>query len=277
TADRPGEDLPPRPRGRTRVAAVATVGWAVLWLVVPLVVLVLWSVRPAGPGSWTLAGYRALTHEVNGMSPMASGGLSLLTATVAAALAFLIGLNFAVVVTRLRGPARALGELTAALPLGVSAVTLGFGYYLALAHWPARVANSWIVIAVVQALVVVPIVIRVAVPALESVPIGLTGAARSLGAGPVRVFGTVELPVVRRSLGAAAGFAFILSLGEFGATSFLVRPDTTTLPVMIGTALSRPGEANFAVAMACSVVLVAATAVAVAVVEAVRPNAGALL
>ncbi|MFT3900613.1 MAG: iron ABC transporter permease [Gordonia sp. (in: high G+C Gram-positive bacteria)] len=276
-ADKPGDELPPRPRGWTRVAMALTIAWTAVWLVFPLAVLVLWSVRPAGPGSWTLAGYRALGHEVNGITPLSSWVLSLGTATVAAILAFLIGLNVAVVVTRLRGPARAAGELITTIPLGVSAVTLGFGYTLALTHWPPRLATSWIVIAVVQALVVMPIVIRVAIPALEQVPAGLTRAARSLGAGPLRVFATVELPVVSRSLGAAAGFAFILSLGEFGATSFLVRPSTTTLPVMIGTALSLPGEANFATAMACSVVLVVATAIAVAVVEAVRPNAGSLL
>lgn len=46
---------------------------------------------------------------------------------------------------------------------------------------------------------------------------------------------------------------------------------------MIGTALNRPGEASLATAMACSVVLVVVTAIAVAIVEAIRPNAGSLL
>lgn len=41
-------------------------------LVLPLAVLALWSVRPAGPGSWTLAGYRALGAEVNGITPVSS-------------------------------------------------------------------------------------------------------------------------------------------------------------------------------------------------------------
>ncbi|GAB10607.1 putative ABC transporter permease protein [Gordonia araii NBRC 100433] len=276
-ADRPSDEPPPRPRGGSRIAMGLTIAWAVLWLVLPLAVLMLWSVRPAGAGSWTLDGYRALGHEVNGITPLSSAVVSLSTAVLAALLAFLLGLNVAVAVTRLRGPAREAGEVIATIPLGVSAVTLGFGYTLVLAHWPSWLANSSLVIAAVQALVVMPLVIRIAVPALERVPLGLTGAAATLGANPVRVFATVELPVAARSLAAAGGFAFILSLGEFGATSFLARVDTTTLPVMIGTALNRPGEANLATAMACSVVLVIATALAVAVVEAVRPNAGSLL
>ncbi len=275
--DRPSDVPPPRPSGRIRIAVGLTVTWAVLWLAVPLAVLALWSVRPAGPGSWTLAGYRGLGQEVNGITPLSSAVVSLTTAVVAAALAFAVGLNAAVVLTRLRGPLRAVAEVVATVPLGVSAVTLGFGYTLVLAQWPARLSNSWLVIAAVQALVVVPLVIRIAVPALERVPGGLRAAAATLGASPARVFATVELPIVGRSLAAAAGFAFILSLGEFGATSFLARVDTTTLPVMIGTALNRPGEASLATAMACSVVLVAATALTVAVVEALRPDAGELL
>lgn len=211
------------------------------------------------------------------MTPLSSAVVSLTTAIGAASLAFVLGLATAVVVTRLEGPVREVGELIATVPLGVSAVTLGFGYTLVLAQWPAAMANSWLVIAAVQALVVVPLVIRIAVPALERVPTGLTAAAMTLGARPRRIFATVQLPIVGRSLAAAAGFAFILSLGEFGATSFLARVDTTTLPVMIGTALNRPGEASLATAMACSVVLVVATAVAVAIVEAIRPNAGSLL
>ncbi|GED98791.1 ABC transporter permease [Gordonia crocea] len=271
------EQSPIPVRGWTRIAGVLTALWAALWLVVPLVVLALWSVRPAGPGSWTLAGYRALGAEVNGMTPLASAAMSLRTAVVAAVLAVVFGLAAAIVVARLRGPLREVGELIATIPLGVSAVTLGFGYTLVFAGWPSALANSWWVIAAVQALVAVPLVIRIAVPALEQVPAGLTTAAATLGARPLRVFSTVELPLVRRSFAVAAGFAFILSLGEFGATSFLARVDTTTLPVMIGTALNRPGEANLAAAMACSMVLVVVTAVAVGIVEAVRPNAGALL
>ena len=239
--------------------------------------LALWSVRPAGPGSWTLAGYRTLGADVNGITPMSSAILSVTTASTAAVLAFVLGLNLAVVLTRIRGPLRAVADTVATLPLGVSAVTLGFGYMLVLTHWPARLANSWLVIAAVQALVVVPLVLRIAVPALEHVPSGLRAAAATMGASPLRVFATVDLPIAGRSLAAAAGFAFILSLGEFGATSFLARVDTTTLPVMIGSALNRPGEGSLATAMACSMVLVVATAVAVGIVEAVRPDAGSLL
>jgi thiamine transport system permease protein len=80
----------------------------------------------------------------------------------------------------------------------------------------------------------------------------------------------VELPVVWRPVVAAAGFAFTVSLGEFGATSFLARPEQPTLPVVIYQLISRPGEQNFGMALAASVVLGVVTALVIALVERVR-------
>ena len=94
-ADRAGGQ-PPRAGGRGRAAVWLTLAWTGLWLVLPLAVLALWSVRPAGPGSWTLAGYRTLGADVNGITPMSSAILSVTTASTAAVLAFVLGLNLAV-------------------------------------------------------------------------------------------------------------------------------------------------------------------------------------
>ena len=71
----------------------------------------------------------------------------------------------------------------------------------------------------------------------------------------------VDLPYAWRSLVAAAGFAFAVSLGEFGATSFLARDDSPTLPVVIFRLIGRPGAENFGMALAASVVLAAGTGV----------------
>ena len=95
--------------------------------------------------------------------------------------------------------------------------------------------------------------------------------------GPLRVLRTIDLPAIGRSLAAAAGFAFVMALGEFGATSLLARADTTTLPVLIGSALNRPGATQLATAMAASMLLVVATAVAMLAVEVLRPRSGAVL
>nr|WP_040532125.1 iron ABC transporter permease [Gordonia rhizosphera] len=255
----------------------AALVWTLAVLVGPIAVLALRSVRPSADGAWTLDGYRSLTDSVNGVTPLQTLRYSLTTAALAMVIALVVGLLAAVSMYRSRGVWSVAGNVVATIPLGISAVTLGFGYLLVLANLPAQVAASPLVIPSVQALIAIPIVVRIAVPALASIPDRLRQAAATLGAGPLRVFLTVDLPMIGRSLGAAGGFAFVMALGEFGATSFLARADTTTLPVLIGSALNRPGAENLATAMAASMLLVAVTTLAVLAVELVRPRTGALL
>ncbi|MDK8658023.1 iron ABC transporter permease, partial [Actinotignum sanguinis] len=77
----------------------------------------------------------------------------------------------------------------------------------------------------------------------------------TLGAGPGRVWRSIDLPLAARALAVAAGFGLAISLGEYGATSFLATSDSTTLPVLIGQLLGRPGAENYGTAMAGAVVL----------------------
>jgi len=160
------------------------------------------------------------------------------------------------------------------LPLGVSAVTVGFGFLIAL-HRPLGLdidlRTWWGLVPVAQAVVAVPLVVRSLLPVLRAIEPRLRQAAAMLGASPWRVFLAVDLPMVRRALGLAIGFAFAVSLGEFGATSFLVRPDRPTLPIVIYRLIGRPGAENLGMALAASVVLAALTAAVMMLAERWRP------
>jgi thiamine transport system permease protein len=72
---------------------------------------------------------------------------------------------------------------------------------------------------------------------------------------------------VQRAVAAAAGFAFAVSLGEFGATAFLARPDRPTVPVAMFRLLGQPGSSLRGQAMALGVVLTVLTVVCVLVIE----------
>ena len=146
------------------------------------------------------------------------------------------------------------------LPLGVSAVTLGFGFLITLDEPPLDLRDSPLLVPIAQALVALPLVVRTLVPVLAGVDDRQRQAAASLGASPLRASLTVDLPVVWRPLLAAAGFAFAVSLGEFGATSFLARDEHPTLPVVIFRLIGHPGAMNYGMALAASVVLAATTA-----------------
>jgi thiamine transport system permease protein len=159
------------------------------------------------------------------------------------------------------------------VPLGTSAVTVGFGFLIALDRGPLDLRDSILLIPLAHALVAVPFVIRAMVPALRSIDPSLREAAATLGASPARSWAAVDLPIVSRGLAAAAGFAFAVSLGEFGATVFLARADWPTLPIAIYRFLGQPGPSNFGQAMALSTILMVLTVAVVLVIDRWRVGA----
>jgi thiamine transport system permease protein len=119
-------------------------------------------------------------------------------------------------------------------------------------------------------LIALPFVIRSLQPALASIPDRLRQAASSLGASPVRAWFTVDWPIVRRAALAAAVFAFTISLGEFGATSLVSRPEYPTLPVAIYRFLSQPGGMNYGQAMAMATILMLVCGAGILAIEKLR-------
>ena len=245
----------PRPEGRARILVGASVVGTLVALAVPIAVLVARSLQPGS--------YRALFRDdpVVGV-PIASAGNSLLFAMIASVIAVLIGVMASAVITRGQGTLSRWFDLTLMLPLGTSAVTIGFGFIVALDR-PVDLRASFWLVPIAHALVAIPFVVRTTVPTLRSIPPETREAARVLGASPGRVWREVDLPIVSRAALVGAGFAFVVSLGEFGATSFIARPNTATMPVMIFRLLSRPGAGSFAMALALAVALAAMTAVIV--------------
>ncbi|MBV6395221.1 MAG: hypothetical protein HFACDABA_00793 [Anaerolineales bacterium] len=165
------------------------------------------------------------------------------------------------------------------LPLGASAVTLGLGYIITFNkplitdHW--LLITSPFIIPLAHTIIALPFVIRTLQPALASIPERLRHAAATLGASPVRVWQTVDLPILARAVLSAATFAFTVSLGEFGAATLLSRPDFPTLPVAIARFLSQPGGMNYGQAMAMSTILMCVTLAGILWIERLRlPGAG---
>lgn len=270
---------PARPSQLGRTDAVPVIATLLLlgYVAVPILALVAGSLRV--DGGWSVANYVALSTtgdrqalEVSVIDALAN---SLRTAVDATWMALGTGLLVALVVTRRSRSAverRVRGVLDGffMLPLGVSAVTLGFGFLITLDRPPLDLRDSALLVPIAQALVALPLVVRTLVPVLGGIDDRQRQAAASLGAGPLRAMATVDLPVLWKPLLAAAGFAFAVSLGEFGATSFLARPDFPTMPLVIFRLLGHPGAMNYGMALAASVVLAAATGVVMLLVERLR-------
>ena len=206
-----------------------------------------------------------------------AAGNSLRTASVATVLALVLGLLVSLVVSRSprhEPGRRALGLLDALfmLPLGVSAVTVGFGFLITLNRPPLDLRSSLVLVPIAQAIVALPLVVRVLLPVLRAIDPRLREAAAVLGASPGKVLRDVDLAFLGRGLGLAAGFAFATALGEFGATSFLARPDQPTLPVVVFRLIGRPGAENQGMGFAAAVLLAVGCAVVMGLAERMRPQ-----
>jgi thiamine transport system permease protein len=252
------------PRTRAERWAVGlTVGLMLALLVAPLAALVLRALTVAGG----LDNFARLGVNARGsvlfVPPTVAIGNSLLFAALATLFALVLGTLTAALIHRQRG-----GWLDAAfmLPLATSAVTLGLGYLVGLTA--LRAASVLIVIA--HTLVALPFVVRSVLPALRSIPRHLPEAARVLGETPSGVWRRITLPIIGRAATVGATFAFTVSMGEFGASLFIARPDTPTMPVVIFTLLGQPGASNYGQALAMSVILMAVCAIGFFVIERLR-------
>ncbi len=270
---RPAAETARRPRSPREWALVlAILGGTGVIVAGPLLVLVWRSFTVAG--GFGLAAYRALGDSAFVSAPAAVGN-SLAFGLAATLIALGVGLPAAMLVAARRGRLSRWFDTLLMLPLGTSAVTIGFGFLVAL-DWPIDLRASIALVPLAHALVAAPFVFRAAVPVLRSIRGTLRDAAATLGASPGRVWREVDLPIVSRVAAVGAAFAFAVSLGEFGATLFLARPGSPTIPIAIYRFLGRPGVLNVGRATALSVVLMVVTATAVAVVERARPPGSAV-
>lgn len=268
-----------RPVGaRQKMSVVLSLSWAGLLLGVPLAVLVERSLSQRS-GGYSLSAYRSLfeTAPRQGLlfvDPAMALRNSLVTAVMAAAIAVVVGVLAGLVVAYARGFGGRLLDLVLVLPLGTSAVAVGFGLLLALDTKPLDWRFSWWLIPVTHALVGVPFVLRAVVPTLRAIGPDVRSSARLLGASQMRLWHSVDLALAGRAILSAWGFAFAVSLGEFGASIFLVRPDRPTVPVVIYRLLSRPGELAYTQALALSTILMLVIAAVIWTVEQLGSRRG---
>ena len=201
--------------------------------------------------------------------PIAAVWNSVRFALATMALALLLGLLTSLALYRQRQSW--LLDALFMLPLGTSAVTLGLGYLLSMSRPPLALRGTPLLIICGHTLVALPFVVRSLLPALHSIRPTLREAAATLGAPPARVFVEVDLPIIQRALAVGGIFAFTVSMGEFGATSMIARPELPTLPLAIYRFLSLPGAVNYGQALAMSTILMAVCVVGFVAMEQLRP------
>ena len=247
----------------------------VLGLVVVLSPLLALVERAASSGDgYSFTHFRSLFSNERGsyfyLSPVSIVWNSLRFALATTAISLIIGTTVAYFLSRQGRRGGSVLDALFMMPLGVSAVIMGFGFLVAFNRGPLDLRGSWVILVIAHSLVAYPFVIRSLLPVLRGMPVQLREAAAVLGASPVKTFLHVDLPIVSRGLLVGATFAFAVSMGEFGASLLLVRPEFTTMPVAIFRLLSQPGEANLGQALAMSSLLMAVVAVGFVAIERFR-------
>jgi len=264
-----------RPRRRSeRLAIGANTAFLGLLLGAPLLALVLSSILTEnGPAlTYYLQLFQNKAQSMLFVAPVEAMANSLIFALTATLIALTLGGLSAAFLAGPKSRSTPFLDPIFMLPLSTSAVTLGFGFIVALDKPPLNLRTSWFLPAIAHALVAFPFVIRSLLPAWRSIPRHLREAAAVLGAPPWRVWRTVDWPILHRALLVGAVFAFAISMGEFGATSFVARPQAPTLPLAIYRYLSLPGAMNYGQAMAMSCLLMVITAAGFMILEKIRAN-----
>ena len=244
----------------------------IILLVLPVVALLLRSVIMVDDtgGRITLDFYKALfinqRQSMFFVPPITALRNSLLFALATA----LISLTLGVMVTYSKNSGSRkdkLLEVILMLPMGTSAVTMGLGLLITFASGQAPAYLYPMLIPIAHSLIALPFVVRILEPAISAIPVRLKWAASTLGASPRAVWRLIELPLVWHAMTASAVYAFTISLGEFGATSFLSRPEFPTMPVAIFRYLNLPGSLNYGQALAMSVIMLLVCAGGMAVID----------
>ena len=260
---------PPVTPRQIALVALTAIG-LLLFLIAPLAALAGGSLAPGDPFRY----YRELFVNHTGSIFFIPPGLairnSLAFAMLTTVMALTLGAVTAYLLARDRGRLARLLDPIFLLPLGASAVTLGFGYILALGRPPLDLIASPILVPIAHTLVAFPFVVRTLLPALRRLNPDWREAAAVLGASPWRVWAEVELPIVGRALLVAAVFAFTVSMGEFGATLLITRPEFPTMPVVIFRLLGQPGALNYGQALATSTLLMLVCAAGFVAIERFR-------
>jgi thiamine transport system permease protein len=163
----------------------------------------------------------------------------------------------------LAAQASVVWRAAAFLPFVVSPVTVAFGLLLLYPSWTASLP----LLLAAYAVLAYPFVAKALSAGLDSLPVHLGQAARTLGASPWRCFWRVTLPLLLPALRRGMAFAAATALGEFAVTLFLSRPEWVTLTTLIYQRLGRPGQANLDAAMVLACVLMALALLAFLLIE----------
>ena len=239
----------PLQTGRQKIVITTIISSATLFAIVPVLAIALKSINTNS--RFTTTAWRTVFT-----SPEIAQSITktLIYAVIAMSLATLLGLLSACSVAY-NNNFRFISGLTT-LPIVISAVSIGLGIIITFDTQPFDWRGAQLMLPLAHTLVSLPLVMRIISPVLQAIPDSLRQASSVLGASPRQTWLNIDFKIIRRAAISAAAISATVSIGEFGASSFLARRGAETLPVMISRLLSRPGDSLQSQAFALATLLV---------------------
>ncbi|MFZ9804260.1 MAG: ABC transporter permease [Ilumatobacteraceae bacterium] len=245
---------------KQKVIAATIISIATLFAMVPVLAIALKSINTNS--RFTTTAWRTVFT-----SPEIAQSITktLIYAVIAMSLATLLGLLSACSVAY-NNNFRFISGLTT-LPIVISAVSIGLGIIITFDTQPFDWRGAQLMLPLAHTLVALPLVMRIISPVLQAIPDSLRQASSVLGASPRQTWLNIDFKIIRRAAISAAAISATVSIGEFGASSFLARRGAETLPVMISRLLSRPGDSLQSQAFALATLLVMFSLVIIFVID----------
>lgn len=142
------------------------------------------------------------------------------------------------------------------IPIGISPVVVGLVTLAVVGYLPRALTSSWVLLPLVQVLFALPVAFQILRPARMGIDPELLEASRMDGANKIQTMRMIELPLLKKSFTLAITFSAMVSLGEFGAASFLAFGSNETLPIVMFKLLGRPGAENLGMAMTVAAIYI---------------------
>lgn len=230
--------------------------FAILFVLGPILSVVIRSFTASpsrsAPSIWSLKWYRQLFGLQRGTGNMTNSfnalQHSLLIALVVSFLTIPASISLSTLVKR-KGKASTMLEIIGMLPMAVSSVIIGLGYYFIASFFH----GGYLLVFLAHLVIVIPFALRSVLPECRKIPDNLLHAAHTLGASPFATLRTIEIPLLRSSLATGMAFSFALSMGELNATMTLGDSNIVTLPLVMYQLI---GSYNFQGACALGTILI---------------------
>lgn len=273
--------------GQTRLAKRPATRWgrivagiysiaAIIFVLAPLVSIVIRSfmapiTRTTGE-QFSLKWYRQLfgVSSATGHMGVALDAVvhSLIIGVIVALVTIPIALTISASIRRKKSLSGVMMELLVMLPMAVSSVIIGLGYYL-LQSKLGGLDIGFVMVVLAHVVIATPFVLRTVLPEYRKIPASYSQAAMTLGATPAKTFWSVEVPLLKTSLITGGMFAFAISMGEINATLTLADSKLTTLPLVMYRLIN---SYNYQGACALGTILILVCAIVFMVGELLKRN-----